>query len=103
MFMQHTWSVVLAGSLLGIGFILAFPAYMAYLADLTGPEDRAGMIGAVRMAQGIGALLGAAISSVLYTVDERHLTVFVTASVLVTLGWLLSLFSVHPRPRPTAM
>jgi len=105
MFMQHKWSVVLVGSLLGVGFILAFPAYMAYLADLTGPEDRAGMIGAVRMAQGIGALLGAAFSSVLLTVDERHLTVFVTASVLVTLGWLLSLFSVHPRrgPRPTAM
>jgi DHA1 family multidrug resistance protein-like MFS transporter len=103
MFMQHEWSVVLVGSLLGIGFIMAFPAYMAYLADLTGPEDRAGMIGAVRMAQGIGALLGAAVSSVLYTVDSRHFTVFITASILVTLGWLVSLFSIHPRRRPPAM
>lgn len=100
LFLTHEWAVVLMGSLLGIGFILSFPAYMAYLADLTGPKERAGMIGAVRMAQGIGALLGAALSSPLYALDPNHRVLFVTASALVTLGWVLSLFYVRARAVP---
>ncbi len=101
MTLEHALAVVLAGALLGVGFIMAFPAYMAYLADLTGPEERAGMIGAVRMAQGVGALLGAAFSSVLYGLDDKHLVIFIAASVLVTLGWGLSLFTIKRQPDVT--
>jgi MFS transporter, DHA1 family, multidrug resistance protein len=96
LFLTQEWAVVLVGSLLGVGFILSFPAYMAYLAELSGPKERGGMIGAVRMAQGIGALTGSALSSPLYTADSKHLTPFITAGVLLTVGFLLSLFFVRP-------
>lgn len=98
LFLKHQWSMVLVGSLLGVGFILAFPAYMAYLAELTGPEERAGMIGAVRMAQGVGALLGAALASPLYALDPAHHSLFISASTLVTIGFALSLLYVKPQP-----
>jgi MFS transporter, DHA1 family, multidrug resistance protein len=98
LFLTEAWAVVLVGSLLGVGFILSFPAYMAYLAELSGPEERGGMIGAVRMAQGIGALTGSALASPLYTADEKHLTPFITAGVLLTVGFFLSLLYVRPRP-----
>jgi DHA1 family multidrug resistance protein-like MFS transporter len=93
---QEVWAVIAIGSLLGIGFILAFPSYMAYVSEIAGPKERAGMIGAVRMAQGIGALSGAAISSTLYTADAKHLTIFVVASALITIGFALSLFVIRP-------
>lgn len=98
LWLDKEWAVVVLGSLLGIGFVLAFPAYMAYLSDLTGPRERGGMIGAVRMAQGVGALIGAALASPLYTLDAQHLTVFAAAGVLLTLGFFLSLFFIRERP-----
>ncbi|GAB4458516.1 MAG: tetracycline efflux MFS transporter Tet(30) [Armatimonadaceae bacterium] len=93
---QQFWAGVAVGSLLGIGFILCFPSYMAYISERAGAEERAGMIGAARMAQGIGALSGATLSSFLYHADSRHLTIFVCAAALVSVGWLLSLFVIHP-------
>lgn len=93
-------AVVVLGSLMGLGFVMAFPAYMAYISDLTGPRERGGMIGAVRMAQGFGALLGAALSGPLYKLDAEHLTPFVTAGVLLTLGFTLSIFYIRERPAP---
>ncbi len=92
--------MVALGSLLGIGFVLAFPAYMAYIADLTGPRERGGMIGAVRMAQGVGALLGAALSAPIYKLDAEHLILFCVAASLLTLGFALSLFYIRERPAP---
>jgi DHA1 family multidrug resistance protein-like MFS transporter len=98
LFMTHAWTVVLLGSLLGIGFMLAFPSYMAYLGELSGPNERGGTIGAVRMAQGVGALTGSALSSPLYTLDAQHLTLFIVAGVLLTIGWILSMIFVRERP-----
>jgi DHA1 family multidrug resistance protein-like MFS transporter len=99
-FLKSQVAVIALGTLLGIGFVLAFPSYMAYLAEIAGPEERGGLIGAVRMAQGFGALLGAALASPLYTLDAEHLTIFVIAAGMLTLGFVLSLFFVKERPRP---
>lgn len=100
LFIQSEIAVVVLGALLGIGFVLAFPAYMAYISDLTGPRERGGMIGAVRMAQGVGALVGAALASPLYTLDAAHHVLFITAATLLSLGWVLSMVSVRERPKP---
>jgi len=100
--MKSQVAVVALGTLLGVGFVLAFPSYMAYLADLGGPEERGGLIGAVRMAQGVGALLGAALASPLYTLDAEHLTIFVVAAAMLTVGFVLSLFFVRERPKAPA-
>jgi DHA1 family multidrug resistance protein-like MFS transporter len=99
---RSEWVVVVLGSLLGIGFVLAFPAYMAYISDQSGPRERGGMIGAVRMAQGVGALLGAALSAPLYKLDPEHLILFCTAAGLLTLGFVLSLLTIRERAQPAA-
>ena len=57
-YVQSQLLVVALGSLLGIGFVMAFPAYMAYLSDLADDHERGGLIGSVRLVQGIGAFLG---------------------------------------------
>ena len=82
-------AVIVAGALLGLGFLLAFPAYMAFLSDLTGPKERGGTLGAVRAAQGIGALVGTIFSSPLYKL-VAHEAPFYAAASLLTLGFILS-------------
>jgi DHA1 family multidrug resistance protein-like MFS transporter len=93
---QHEWAVVLVGAMLGIGFILAFPAYMALLADVSGPKERGGVIGAVRMAQGVGAMIGTLIGSPLYR-RVSHETPFIVAASFLTLAFVLGLIFVHER------
>lgn len=94
---HNEWALVVLGSLLGIGFVLAFPAYMAYIADQASAGERGGLIGAVRMAQGFGAMLGTYLAAPLYQADEEHLILFGLASGLLTLAFLLSLFFVRER------
>lgn len=103
LFIKSEWAVVVLGSLLGIGFVLAFPAYMAYIADQSGPRERGGMIGAVRMAQGIGAMLGTYISPILYKLDEEHLILFCVAAAFLTLAFGLSLLYIRERPAGNAV
>ncbi len=99
---KSEWSVVVLGSLLGIGFVLAFPSYMALLSDLTGPSERGGIIGAVRMAQGVGAMVGAPLGSVLY-VHMGKLSPFLAAGGLLTAAFALALFFIHePRTNTAA-
>jgi MFS family permease len=95
---EREWAVIVLGSLLGIGFVLAFPAYMAYIADTAGPRERGGMIGAFRMAQGFGAMLGTYLSPLLYKLDEEHLTLFIVAGALLSVAFVLSVFYVRERP-----
>lgn len=63
--------IVMAGAsaLLGIGFALAFPTWMAVI-SLAAPAERRGQVmGAVGLAQGIGALIGVEIAPIIYTSD----------------------------------
>jgi MFS family permease len=90
---ENVWAMVVLGSLLGIGFVLTFPAYMALLSDIGGKGARGSLIGAVRTAQGVGMLIGAGFASPLY--ERSTLLPFIIAGVLVTLGFLLSLVSVR--------
>lgn len=95
LFAPHQNLIILFGTILGIGFVMAFPAYMAYVADLAPEKERGGMIGAVRMAQGVGAMLGSVISSPLYTVGRGHHFLFYLAASILTAGLILSLIVVR--------
>lgn len=97
--LETEWSVVVLGSLLGVGFLLAFPAYMAFLSDVTGPSERGGVIGAVRMAQGLGAMIGAALASPLF---ERYgeQTPFLVAGIFLVIAFVLSLLFVREPKKP---
>lgn len=86
------------GSLLGIGFVLAFPAYLALLSEVGGDEARGSVIGAVKTFQGVGMLLGAVVGSPLFT---RHpLAPFIGAAILLTAGFVLALVGVREPKRP---
>ncbi len=96
------WALVALGSLMGIGFVLAFPAYMALVGELTRPEERGGIIGAVRMAQGIGLMIGAPLASPLYE-GISHRAPFILAAVFLSVSFGLSLLFIRERRRPAAL
>lgn len=70
---RNTLAAAGSGAVLGVGFALAFPAWMAVI-SLAAPRDKAGQVmGAVGMAQGIGAMIGTAIGSFVYSTDWMSL------------------------------
>ncbi len=66
-FIHLAWHMALAGIVLGIGFVIAMPAWLALVSDMASPRMRGAIIGALGTAQGIGAVVGAALGSYLYT------------------------------------
>lgn len=92
---------MVCASLLGIGFVLAFPAWLALLTDLGGEKQRGTVFGAVSTAQGAGALLGVLIGTTLYG-HVAHLAPFIAAAALVTLGAVMALLVVHDVPHTQA-
>lgn len=98
----HHWhnirqtAFVLAASVLGLGFALAFPAWMALLTSVSRDGERGAVLGAVSTAQGVGAMVGVLCGPALY---ERvsPIAPFVAAAVLVTVGAVLALVFVRER------
>ena len=87
---QSQLLVVALGALLGIGFVMAFPAYMAYLSDLADDHERGGLIGSVRLVQGIGAFLGAGGASLLHGLSGGSQVVFHVSGTLLAIGTIIS-------------
>ncbi|MGI4790866.1 MAG: MFS transporter [Janthinobacterium lividum] len=83
-----------SSGILGVGFVLAFPAWLALLTELGGERQRGTVFAAVSTAQGMGMLLGAALGGYMYSLIG-HIAPFVAASVLVSLGTLLALIFVR--------
>ena len=100
--LRQPWIFALCGLPLGIGFLLAIPAWMASVSDIN-PKCRGANLGAVMTAQGVGAILGAPIGSFLYEKlqpvgvdlglgpDLGRYSPFVGCAVCMTVGFLLSL------------
>ncbi len=82
-----------SSGVLGAGFVLAFPAWLALLTELGGDKQRGTVFAAVSTAQGVGMLLGAVIGTKLYEIG--HIAPFIAASILVSLGTLLALIFVR--------
>ncbi|MFM7321449.1 MAG: MFS transporter [Armatimonadota bacterium] len=94
-------AVVVLGTVLGLGFVLSFPSYMAYLSGLADPHERGGLIGSVRLAQGVGAFTGAGLASALHVHHAGNLLVFAISSALLTVGFLISLFVLREGSAPS--
>ena len=89
---------ILAAAVMGIGSVVAFPAWLAMLTSLCDDRQRGTVFGAVSTAQGVGALFGLLVGTSLY--DVHHLLPFVVAASLVTVGALLALVFVRDRTAP---
>ena len=83
-----------AATVLGIGFMIAFPAWLALLTVLGGEHQRGTIFAAVSTAQGLGALVGVALGTQAYDAIG-HIAPFVAAAGFVTLGTVLVLIFVR--------
>ncbi len=101
--------IAVGGLLVGFGFLLAIPAWLASVSDIDA-RKRGAYIGAVMTAQGVGAIIGAPIGAVLYDQmqpvgvsiglgpDFGRYSPFVGCAVCVLAAWLLSIRILHDRP-----
>lgn len=98
------WTLVILGSLLGVGFVIAFPAWMAQVSADCDPNQRGAAVGAVGTAQGVGAIVGVAASGFLYKLPALSLGLFTIpphgapflgCAIMLALSFLLSIVAVR--------
>ena len=94
---RSPWSILIGAVPIGVGFLLAIPAWMASVSDLN-PRRRAVNLGAVMTAQGLGAIIGAPLGAYMYEALQKSVSEefgryspFLGCAACVTLGFLLSL------------
>lgn len=113
-FWRQWWILAVAAIPIGIGFLLAIPAWMASVSEID-PARRGANIGAIMTSQGLGGIIGAPIGAALYeklipvaqsaglnlrdASSFAHYMPFVGCAACVTLGWLLSLRILRHNPR----
>ena len=85
---------MVSAGVMGAGFVLAFPAWLALLTELGGEKQRGTVFSAVSTAQGVGALFGVVLGTQLYA-KVGHMAPFIAASLLVSVGTLLALIFVR--------
>jgi MFS family permease len=100
--LRQSWLLALGGVPVGVGFLLAIPAWMASVSDID-PQRRGTNIGAVMTAQGLGAIIGAPIGSAMYEKLQPvglqlHLgaafgrySPFMGCAVCLLVGWLIGM------------
>lgn len=98
-------AMVIGGSLIGIGFVIAFPSWNAFVSDSCGPEQRGAVMGAVGTVQSAGAMIGAPIGGALYEKAHLHIAAmpwinghyvpFIACAALLMTAWLIALFTIH--------
>lgn len=96
--LRQPWVFAIGGIPLGIGFLLAIPAWMASVSDIN-PQCRGANLGAVMTAQGLGAIIGAPIGSFMYEKLQHvglghsfgRYSPFIGCATCITIGFILGL------------
>jgi DHA1 family multidrug resistance protein-like MFS transporter len=110
-FIQSRFALVLGGSLVGVGFVVAFPAWIALVSTCCEPQLRGAVMGAVGTMQGLGAVVGALLGGYLYeyariplpflpTTHPNHYVPFIGCALLLLVAWFLSLFTIKDPSLP---
>lgn len=103
-FTRASWELTAAGMMLGIGFALSMPAWLALVSDMAAPRVRGTVVGALGTSQGIGAWLGTNLGSHLYTYVplnigslhlNSHYTPFILTAVSLTICLVLAFIFVR--------
>jgi DHA1 family multidrug resistance protein-like MFS transporter len=99
-FVHNHWVLLICGCIVGLGYILAIPAWMALVSEVGGSR-RGAVMGAVFTAQGVGAMLGAPLGAYLYDkvpirigqwVIPSHITPFLGTALALTLSFILTVW-----------
>ena len=104
-FIHSEWALAFGGSIIGIGFVISFPAWMAHVSETCEPEQRGAVMGAVGTAQGLGAVIGVPVGGVLYerahislpflhTDNPSHYVPFIGCALLLIVAWLIATFGI---------
>jgi MFS family permease len=68
------WELGLLAGIIGLGFAIGMPAWLALVSDMSAPEVRGSVIGAVGTGQGVGVLSGVALGGYLYVLHPVHVS-----------------------------
>jgi MFS family permease len=88
-----------AGIVIGLGFTVAFPAWNALVLSVTSPDRRGEVLGAVGMAQGLAAIVGASLGAFIYSSDlfsfprlgvVNYNVPFWLSAILLTVGTVIT-------------
>jgi DHA1 family multidrug resistance protein-like MFS transporter len=92
----HEVALIILGTLIGIGYVLAFPSYLAYISETAGAGARASLTGAALAAQGVGMGVGSVIASPLF--KQSHKLPFTVAAILLAVCVVLSFPALRAKP-----
>jgi MFS family permease len=67
------WELGVLAAFIGLGFAIGMPAWLALISDMSAPEVRGSVIGAVGSGQGVGVLLGVLLGGYLYILHPIHI------------------------------
>lgn len=99
---RQVWVLVLGSLPVGLGFLLAIPAWMASVSDIDS-KKRGANLGAVMTAQGLGAIIGAPVGALLYEKlqpvgvslglgkEFGYYAPWAGCAACITAGWLLGI------------
>ena len=107
---RSQFALVIGGSMIGVGFVIAFPSWMAHISNSCSASQRGAVMGAVGTAQGIGAMVGAPLGGYLYEhahvhiawlpwFQRRHVP-FVGCAILLMVAWGLAMTVIREKTEP---
>jgi MFS family permease len=91
--------VFVSAGLIGLGIILALPAWLTYITQISPPHRKGEVLGVIGFSEGIGMLLGSSLAGVLFASTTFRLPAlgleavnlpFFVASVVISLSVVLS-------------
>jgi len=89
-FLNHYIAFILLAALLGTGTAMVYPTFLASVADLTHPNDRAESIGVFRLWRDGGYAIGAIFSGVVADMFDIKIAVIATGIlVLISALWIM--------------
>lgn len=102
---KNEFALVIGGSINGVGFVISFPSWMAFVSQSCHPRQRGAVMGAVGTAQGLGAMSGALVGGWTYEhVKLRvpglpwingHYTPFIGCMFMLFLAWVFSMLTIR--------
>ncbi|MCA1801528.1 MAG: MFS transporter [Rhodothermaceae bacterium] len=89
-FLEHFYGFILVAALLGTGTAMVYPTFLAAVADLTHPQDRAESIGIFRLWRDGGYAVGAIFSGIIADFFDLNLAITLTGVlVLFSAIWIM--------------
>lgn len=90
-FLQNFYLFLLLAAMLGVGTAMVYPTFLAAIADLTHPKDRAESVGVFRLWRDGGYAIGAVFSGVVADVFDLNIAIVLTGLLVLGSGiWIMA-------------